>query len=109
MIFDAGDTFDERYLVLGPCNEGGGMGTLLFVRRLSRVNGPRRVLKFCKATTAEAIRRFKREVRLMGEFRGNKRVVQLLYSNLDHDPPYFVMDYFEDGDLTTLGPNLRNR
>jgi len=41
----------------------------------------------------------------MDTFQGNTKVVQIWDKNLDHDPPYFVMKYYEDGDL--LGESLK--
>jgi len=106
-MYKTDDVVDRRYRVEGVCSEGGGMGALLFVRRVGMKAPKQRVLKYCKDTNDEALRRFKREVRLMQEFKGNNRVMQIVYSNLDHEPPYFVMDHFEDGDLTTLVSELR--
>ena len=99
-MFNTDEIIDDRYIVKGVCSETGGMGTLLFVNRTNRPTGPVRVLKYCKQPSEEILKRFRREVRLMKQFKGNSRVVQILYSNLDHDPPYFVMQYFPDGDLT---------
>jgi serine/threonine protein kinase len=106
-MFKVGDVIDSRYKVEGVCSDGGGMGAVLFVRRINVASPKRRVLKYCKDTAEEAIKRFKREVRLMNDFKGNNKVVQVVYSNLDHDPPYFVMDHFEQGDLTSLVPTLK--
>lgn len=57
------------------------------------------VLKYCKDTADEQLKRFRREVRLLASFKGNSKVVKIVDYNLDHDPPYFVMKYYKDGDL----------
>lgn len=107
-MYEAGDVIDDRYVVRGICSEAGGMGSLLFVERIGSTRRSRRVLKFCKQTSEEALLRFKREVRLMKEFKGNSRVMQVVDSNLDHDPPYFVMRHYKDGDLTGLVSSLQD-
>lgn len=43
----------------------------------------------------------------MQDFRGNPYVVPILDANLAHIPPYFVMPYFEHGDLTNWAAHLR--
>lgn len=87
-----------KYQVRGLCSNTGGMGTLHFVTPLA-AEGPTMVLKMCKLTDPEMLARFRREVRVMQQFAGNSFVVPILDANLDHDPPYFVMPFFEQGDL----------
>jgi serine/threonine protein kinase len=98
--YENGEIIDGQYIVRGVCSESGGMGSLLFVNHTSKPKNTRLVLKYCKQKSEEALKRFQREVRLMEKFKGNRRVVQILHSNVDYDPPYFVMRYFPDGDLT---------
>lgn len=107
-MFNNDEIIDERYIVRGICSEAGGMGSLLFVNRTNAPTGLVQVLKYCKQTSDEALKRFRREVRLMKQFKGNSQVVQILHSNLEHDPPYFVMRYFSDGDLTKIAPEIRS-
>lgn len=107
-MFQVNETIDDRYIVRGVCNETGGMGSLLFVNRISNPSGLVHVLKYCKQSGEEALKRFCREVRLMKQFKGNSRVMQILYSNLDHDPPYFIMEYFPEGDLTKIVDVIRS-
>ena len=66
------------------------------------------VLKYCRETDDEQLRRFRREVRLLSEFRGNSRIVQIWDQNLESDPPYFVMRYYADGDLATKAGEIRS-
>jgi serine/threonine protein kinase len=106
-MYIAGDTIDGKYLVEGLCSNSGGMGTILFVLPLVPVHPFRLVLKFCKETAEENVLRFKRETRLLGAFAGNSKVAQLIDSNLDHEPPYFVMKFYEKGDLVQQGPAYR--
>ena len=107
-MFNSDDIIDERYIVRGICSEVGGMGSLLFVNRKSKPTEPQLVLKYCKQAGEEVLARFRREVRLMKQFKGNSRVVQILHSNLEHDPPYFVMQHFSDGDLTKIAPAIHS-
>ncbi len=43
----------------------------------------------------------------MQEFSGNKQVKSILDSNLDHEPPYFVMPHYLDGDLYGKAQTIR--
>ena len=106
-MFKAGDVIDKTYIVTGTCSESGGMGNLLFVNHLSAPQDKVCVLKYCKQSEKEVLDRFRREVRLMERFKGNGRVIQFIDSNVDHDPPYFVMPYYKSGDLTGLADVLR--
>jgi len=101
------DVIDKKYVVAGVCADTGGMGTLLMVRPSSDPKAQPLVLKYCKQSDTEAVARFRREVRLMHSFKGNGRVMQILDANLDHDPPYFVMNHYPDGDLTAIASQLR--
>jgi len=99
------DLIDGKYLVLSVLNNEGGMGTLLRVRDES--SGEVVALKFCKLDDPESRARFRREARLMLEFKGNSKVVQLIGNNLDYDPPYFVMPIYTSGDLRTLSHTIQ--
>jgi len=100
-----GTVVDGKYSVVGLLGKQGGMGTLLNVACVS--TGQRFALKYCNDAAAESLDRFRREVRLMDEYKGNVKVVQVLDSNLNHVPPYFVMPVYHDGDLTTFRPNIK--
>lgn len=47
-------------------------------------------------------------MRLLGTFKGNSKVVQIHDKNLKHDPPYFVMRLYPDGDLVAHVESIRN-
>ncbi|WP_289029722.1 protein kinase [uncultured Paraglaciecola sp.] len=102
MKFNIGDVIDSRFTVAGLCSDEGGMGEVLFVTDLLNEFSGRLVLKYCREDGDEYIKRFKREVRLMENFKGNSKVVETIFSNTEHTPPYFVMKYYESGDLTKL-------
>lgn len=102
-----GQVIDGKYYVQGLCSNLGGMGTLYFVNLIGVV-GPPMVLKICKLTDSEMLTRFRREVRVMQQFKGNSFVVSILDANLDHEPPYFVMPHYEHGDLAKHGAMLRS-
>jgi len=106
-MFKAGDVIDGGYAVTAVCSDSGGMGTILFVTPLKNAPQFPVVLKYCKDNGDEQLKRFRREVRLLQSFEGNSRIVQIIDANLDHDPPYFVMKYYPDGDLTKLLPQLQ--
>jgi serine/threonine protein kinase len=67
------------------------MGSVLRTEGLA--DGASYALKYCRLSGTER-RRFSREVRLMEKVR-HPHVVPVLFSNLDHDPPYFVMPLAE--------------
>jgi hypothetical protein len=97
MVMDTtiGPIVDGRYRIIGLCSDAGGMGAILHVEPIAaRSNRPLSnrplVLKFCKVSEAELVARFRREIRLLSEFAGNPRVVEVVDKNLAHDPPYFV-------------------
>lgn len=106
-MFNTNDIIDGKFIVTGMCSDSGGMGTLLFVVGQDAPTGPVYVLKFCKLNSEEMLSRFRREVRLMRQFDGNRHVMRIVDSNLDRDPPYFVMPYFQSGDLTNLALAIR--
>jgi serine/threonine protein kinase len=105
-MFHQGSIVDNKYLITGLCSDQGGMGTVLFV---SPVTSPttRLVLKYCKQPDDETKNRFRREVRVMQSFDGNPYVAPIIDANFDNILPYFVMPYFEDGDLTRHSTFLR--
>jgi eukaryotic-like serine/threonine-protein kinase len=99
--------FDTKYTVRGQCSDAGGMGTLLFVSVAGQDAPPWSVLKLCKLADPEMLARFKREVHVMQQFAGNGYVMPVVDANLAHDPPYFVMPFFEHGDLMANSTHIR--
>lgn len=87
---------DGRYIPLQQLGRG-GYGSVFLVQD-NRTN--RHVaLKFLMDGSPDAVDRFHREVRLLGEAVNNRFVVELLGHNLKHTPPYLVMEYCEYGSL----------
>jgi serine/threonine protein kinase len=107
-VFTTGETIDGKYRVEGVCNSSGGMGEILHVTQLAGAPAFPLVLKYCKDTDEEQLKRFRREVRLLNGFKSNSKVVQIWDQNLDADPPYFVMKFYPEGDLTTIAQELRS-
>lgn len=105
-MYDVGDKIGKRYQIQGTCNDSGGMGELLFVSDTLGEYSEQLVLKYCREIGEEQITRFRREVRLLSEYKGNEKVVQLYDFNLDHEPPYFVMKFYKNGDLTRIVKKL---
>lgn len=102
MNFKIDDLIDARFAVKGLCSDSGGMGQILFVEDINSEFAGTLALKYCREDNEEYIKRFKREVRLLEGFNGNSKVAETIYSNTDNDPPYFVMKYYSDGDLTNI-------
>lgn len=102
MNFKIDDLIDARFAVKGLCSDSGGMGQVLFVEDNNAEFAGTLALKYCREDNEEYIKRFKREVRLLEGFNGNSKVAETIYSNTDNDPPYFVMKYYSDGDLTNI-------
>ena len=109
-MFSNGDVISGKYTVTGVCSDTGGMGTVLFVEKIINDASDVRslVLKYCKSIDDEHKVRFKREVRFLNEFINNPKVVQIIDNDLEHEPPYFVMEYYPDGDLRTLRDALKD-
>lgn len=95
-----GDVVDNRFEITKSCSTSGGMGNVVFVADRHNTKSPQLVLKYCKAFDPKLIRRFKREVTLITAFCGNSKVVQIIAHNTDHTPPYYVMPFYADGDLS---------
>jgi eukaryotic-like serine/threonine-protein kinase len=98
-LFDVGDTIDGRYLVRAQLGNG-GMGAVLRVE--DQTTHETLALKYCKPNQNR--RRFAREVRLMESIQ-SPYVIPISGSNLDHEPPYFVMPLAERSLETDL-PSL---
>ncbi len=85
--FDNGDLVDSRYEVLDNLGSG-GMGTVLKVKDNEDENIF--ALKYCFEDNEELKSRFSREVRILIKI-DHKNVIDILNSNLDYIPPYFIM------------------
>jgi eukaryotic-like serine/threonine-protein kinase len=107
-MYKPGDEIDGKFRVGGICSEMGGMGVILHVTPLRKMLPYSVALKYCRESDDEQVRRFRREVRLMASFQGNSRVAQLIDHNTEHDPPYYVMQFYPDGDVSTLAATLRS-
>ncbi len=101
-----GSAMFGNWAVQGLCSDAGGMGTVLFVNHIDRP-GETCVLKHCKIDHPEVLTRFRREVRIMQNCTGSSHVVPILEADLQHEPPFFVMPFFGDGDLMSRSPELR--
>ncbi|EAT5889411.1 protein kinase domain-containing protein [Kosakonia sp. CFBP8986] len=108
MQYNSGDLIDNRFFVTGICSDSGGMGGILHVNDTMNIINSPIVLKYCKVDDDEYIKRFKREVRLLSSFPNNGRVIQVLYGNMDSVPPYFIMPYYERGDLTKFSESIKS-
>ena len=80
----------------------GEWGLSSLVRDITHNDSGRYAMKVCLMDDDDGRSRFRREVRVMEEFRDNPKVATILTSNLNHDRPYFVMKYYPLGDLTTV-------
>ncbi|MGP5336629.1 serine/threonine-protein kinase [Psychrobacter maritimus] len=107
-IYDIGDLIDNKFEVIDFCSDTGGMGRVLHVYDIHDKDKGKLALKYCKETDEEHIRRFRREVRLLEQFSGNAKVVEIFHSNTDYEPPYFVMKFYPLGDLINHISNLKN-
>lgn len=107
MNFQVNDLIDSRFKVTGICSNSGGMGQILFVSDITNQISQACVLKYCREPDKKYIQRFKREVRLLEKFQKNPKIVDLLCSNVDYNPPYFVMKFYQSGDLTNIIEELK--
>ncbi|RKI32157.1 serine/threonine protein kinase [Corallococcus sp. AB004] len=63
------------------------------------VTGRRVALKVLADASVDAFERFRREARILDAMASSKHVVHVLAFNMDHNPPYIVMEYCEGGPL----------
>jgi serine/threonine protein kinase len=108
-MFQKDDIINGRYKVLALHSDQGGMGAILLVTDETGEYGGTLALKYCKETEEELRQRFKREVRLLRKFSGNTKIVPLLDSDLEYEPPYFVMPFYSKGDLRTFLPEISSK
>ncbi|MGM0589449.1 MAG: serine/threonine-protein kinase [Bacteroidota bacterium] len=106
MEYEVDEIIDERYEVTGLCSDSGGMGKVLLVQDLKTEFEDTLALKYCRENQEEFVKRFNREVRLLKKFSNNSKVINVLDSNTEHNPSYFVMDYYPEGDLTNFIDDL---
>lgn len=76
----------------------GGFGK---VYQAYAANGQQVAIKALKNPTNPILRRFIHEARIMSANAANKHMVNVYGCNLDHDPPYIVMEYCDGGSLRT--------
>lgn len=107
-MFKNGDVIDNKYHVRNLCSNQGGFGTILHVESVLQKYPFPIVLKYCKISNPDARARFVREIRYLESFSGNSMVLQVLGANLSYDPPYFIMKFFEEGDLTRFSDRIQN-
>ena len=107
-MISKGQVVDGRFLVTDICSEAGGMGSILHVVDQNDLAGKPKVLKYCKESSLASLQRFQREVRLMYSFSGSDHVVAVHHFNVEHEPPYFVMDYYPQGDLFNLAGQIQS-
>ena len=103
-----GQVVDGRFLVTGICSDAGGMGSILHVIDPTDSTNTRKVLKYCKDGSPASLQRFQREVRLMHGFSGSSHVMTVHHFNVEHAPPYFVMDFYAQGDLFNLAGKIQS-
>jgi serine/threonine protein kinase len=101
-LFQIGDVVDGRYLVREHLGQG-GMGAVLRVE--DQTNQVMLALKYCRP--GQGRKRFAREVRMMEQVQ-SPYVITISRSNLDHEPPYFIMPLAERSLQSDLGTLVGN-
>lgn len=86
-----GQLIDNRYTIIELLGEG-GFGAVYKV--IDNQDESEYALKVCKVEDEDFRKRFAREVRLMEAIEA-ENVVSILNSNLENEPPYFVMPLAE--------------
>ena len=64
-------------------------------------------IKLLEERSDDSTRRFIREARLLSQQLDNPYVVDILGADLEHEPPYLVMEYCDGGSLRSWVENLR--
>lgn len=75
----------------------GGFATVY--QATSDIDGFPVAIKALGRLDADALQRFEREIRLLAEHVGNPHVVSVYAWDLEHEPPYFVMEFCAGGTL----------
>lgn len=86
----------EKYAKIKELGEGGFGRVYLAQDPVHKIPV---AVKILKGRTTEERERFRREVRLLKEHVDNRYVVDVIDYDLDHDPPYVVLEYCEYGSL----------
>lgn len=97
-----GNLVAERYAPVQQVGEGGFGSVFLAVDVQTSANV---ALKFL--TKSSAVERFRREARMLQEY-AHPHVVEILDANLDHVPPFIVMEYCAFGSLRSWVSNRRS-
>lgn len=87
---------DGRYIPLQQLGRG-AYGSVFLAR--DSLSNRQVALKFLMDASPDAVTRFQREARLLRGTLNNRYIVELLGHNLNHTPPYLVMEYCEYGSL----------
>jgi hypothetical protein len=90
--------FADRYLIESAKTISIGMGVVLFGTDQQTLQSV--VIKQCTEKHPGLLKRFRTEVGLMQKFQNHQEVVDIIVSNLEHEPPYFVMPVADGGDLS---------
>jgi len=95
---------EDLYEVVRELGKG-GCGRVLLVR--NRKTGTQHAAKvLMNPNDPHARKQFGREVRLLSFFQRFRRVVRMEVAHLDAEPPFFVMPYAEDGNITRWAGKL---
>ncbi len=98
--------FGDRWEVTGEFTGEGGQGWVYEVRDKTQQLPGTFVLKRLKRPDHPArLERFRREVEVLTKL-SSPHIVRLIDANLEVEPPYFVTEHCEGGDLTSLSVPL---
>lgn len=90
-----GKIFDDRFEIIEQLAEG-GMGHVYFAKDLNIEFNYKLIMKVSKP---EHIYRFKTEIKIMSRLLNFPKVAKILHSNLESKNPYYIMKFYENGNL----------
>lgn len=105
IIMNIGDEVLAKYVLVRELGFG-GMGTAY----LAKGNSPfdKAVVKTILPALrdcADVFRRFQREARILARL-SHQNIVKILFADLEHSPPFFVMEYCERGSIDQVAASL---
>lgn len=91
-----GNVIDNRFKIIKNFKHNGGMGYIYIVEDLKKEFNFQIIIKISQP---QYVDRFKKEIKIMTRLLESPNVAKILYSNLEGHVPYYIMKFYEKGNL----------